>query len=81
MGRIQWQQLCALGAIYSVRPGETMDDALANYICKVTGGKTADQWLGEEDWDAVIKALGAKLRAEKKKAASRAPVKMLEPAE
>jgi phage gp16-like protein len=67
----QWRQLRALGAVYSVRPGENMDDALANYIRKVTGGKTAEQWLGEEDWDAVIKALGAKLRAEKKKAESK----------
>jgi phage gp16-like protein len=71
----QWQKLRALGAVWSARPGENHDDALANYIQKVSGGKTADLWLSEEDWDAVIKALGAKLRVETKKAAAK-----LEPA-
>jgi phage gp16-like protein len=67
----QWCALCGLGAIKSYAYGGTQQTALASYGEAVTG-KTALQWYGEEDWDNLIRALGAKLRFELKRAAGTA---------
>ncbi len=60
----QWRRLARLHAIGFYVPGDSEDDALLRYAGKVAGGKTAFNFFTEEDWDAVIRALGNKLRRE-----------------
>jgi phage gp16-like protein len=67
----QWNVLCTLGAIKPLAVGGGMSGQLASYGQAVTG-KTALQWYSEEDWDALIQALGKKLRFEMKRAAEEA---------
>lgn len=60
----QWRRLAAMHAIGFYVPGDSEDDALLRYAGKVAGGKAAFHFFTEEDWDAVIRALGNKLRRE-----------------
>ncbi|MEQ1696454.1 MAG: regulatory protein GemA [Hyphomicrobiaceae bacterium] len=65
----QWSALLGLGVIKRFAYGGTDQDMLASYGQAVTG-KTALRWNSEEDWDALIRALGNKLRFELKRTAS-----------
>lgn len=59
----QWRMLCDRGVIKPLAFGGGLDGQLTKYGEAVTG-KTSRPTYSEEDWDAVINALGKKLRFE-----------------
>lgn len=58
----QWQIARHLKAIGAHVPASSWDDARYQYARTVTG-KTSDRDYTEEDWDRLIAALGARIRA------------------
>lgn len=57
----QWRLLTERGAVRAYLPGDRDGDALTRYAIAVVK-KTALQFFTIEDWDAVIRALGNKIR-------------------
>lgn len=57
----QWRRLAERGAAGRRFAADDEADALARYAQAVTG-KAALQFMSDEDWDQLIRALGAKLR-------------------
>jgi len=59
----QWRALCTMGVIKELAFGGGLDGQLTKYGEAVTA-KTSRATYTEEDWDAIIAALGKKLRFE-----------------
>lgn len=56
-------QVCKLQELGNIRPYVAgSGDFLEDYVCHVTGKRRGLQFCTDDDWDAAIKALGARLR-------------------